>query len=43
MKKLYSSPEFELHKFRFDDILSGEVVISDPQKPTDAIDPGELG
>lgn len=42
MKRLYSSPEFELHKFKISDILLGEVVVSDPQKPTDAIDPGEL-
>ncbi len=42
MKKEYSTPEFELFAFRFSDILSGEVVVSDPQLPSDGYDPGEL-
>jgi len=42
MKRLYSSPEFELHKFKISDILLGEVVVSDPQIPDDDINPGEL-
>lgn len=41
MKKEYSSPEFELLQFRFDNILS-EQIISNPQIGDDDIGGSEL-
>lgn len=42
MKKNYYSPEFELLSFQFTKVLAEEVVVSDPQIPSDGYDPGEL-
>lgn len=43
MKRVYSSPELEIYNFKFSEVLAGEEMnISDPQIPTDHIDPGEL-
>lgn len=48
MKKRYNDPEFEIIKLHLDRIMSGDpgendvyIDVSDPQIPTQVIDPGE--
>lgn len=33
MKKTYNTPEFEVIKFSFDEIMNDMVNISDPEEP----------
>lgn len=41
MKKMYESPEFDLHRFRFEDSLAINISVGEDEKTTGVEGPGE--
>ena len=41
MKKMYESPEFDLHRFRFEDSLAINICVGEDEKTTGVEAPGE--